>query len=214
MVEARVFISMGTPYTDEHRDFRDKLESFLRDSCDVNPRIIGKNEYPEGSPLTKIKDVMSKCHGVIVVAYERKFLKAGQEKRYGLAPVSLNDEIYTTPWNHIESAMAYTLGLPIYVLCQRGLKEEGLIEDKIDWYVKHLEISSEELNKPDVVQSLNSWIEGRVIPFSKKPNIMRAVEGNSRISDMTPKEIFGILAVLIATFSAGAALASALPQIF
>src|SRR5271165_7263999 len=112
MTECRVFISMGTPYTTEYMAFRDRLEQFLRDGCGVDPRIIGKNEYPSGSPLQKIKDVMTTCSGVVIVAYERKYVQIGAEKRKGESPTAIEEEIYTTPWNHIESAMAYSLGIP------------------------------------------------------------------------------------------------------
>ena len=61
MAEPRVFVSMGSPYTAELLAFRDALETLLRDRCGVDPRIIGKNEYPTGSPLTKIIEVMREC---------------------------------------------------------------------------------------------------------------------------------------------------------
>ena len=116
METPRIFISMGTPYTEQYSQFRDELELFLRDTCKVDPRIIGKNEYPSGSPLEKIREVMRGCHGVLVVAYERKFLEAGIEKRGGAAPQQLNGLTYTTAWNHIESAMVFSFGLPLYII--------------------------------------------------------------------------------------------------
>src|SRR5687768_38611 len=100
MAEARIFISMGTPYTAAFEQFRSALENFLRVQCHVNPRIIGVNEYPAGNPLTKICEVMKGCHGVIVVAYERKYLESGIEKRSGDNPTPLRKKAYTTPWNH------------------------------------------------------------------------------------------------------------------
>jgi hypothetical protein len=147
MAAPRVFVSMGTPYTEEFGKFRDELDSLLRNTCGVDPRIIGKNEYPAGNPLTHIYDVMRSCHGVIVVAYERKFLESGVEKRGGDAAQSISRRTYTTPWNDIESAMAYSLGIPLYVLCQKGLSEEGLIESKLDWFVQYVEISPAALRK-------------------------------------------------------------------
>ncbi|MCR5869796.1 MULTISPECIES: hypothetical protein [unclassified Sphingomonas] len=214
MAEARIFISMGTPYTDEQRRFRDDLETFLRDTCGVNPRIIGKNEYPDGNPLTKIKSVMSQCHGVIVVAYERKFLETGKERRVGPTPSDLTQRAYTTPWNHIESAMAYTLGIPLYILCENGLTEEGLIESKLDWYVQRIAVRSDELARPDVRQSLQGWVANRVAPLSRRPRILRTIEGNVKLSDMTPKEMLGALAIIVAAFTTGATVATLVPQLF
>src|ERR1700682_5210130 len=118
MAAPRIFVSMGTPYSDRYLQFRDELETFLRNRCKVERGIMGKSAYPDGSPLEKVRDVMRDCHGVIVVAYERKYLQSGVEKRGGKAPITLQDRAYTTPWNHIESAMAFSLGLPLYVICE------------------------------------------------------------------------------------------------
>ncbi|MEY2884149.1 MAG: hypothetical protein RL490_1873 [Pseudomonadota bacterium] len=214
MAEARVFISMGTPYTETQSRFRDALETFLREKCKIDPRIIGKNEYPDGNPLTKIRTVMSQCHGVIVLAYERKYLESGFEKRSGKMPLTISNRSYTTPWNHIESAMAFTMGLPLYILCQTDLTEEGLIESKLDWYVQRIDIEPAEFNRIEISRSLESWIENRVIPLSKKPRMLKTVEGSLKFSEMTPKEIFGALAIIAGAFSLGVTAALMLPKVF
>lgn len=214
MPAPRVFISMGTPYTDQYSRFRDALEAFLRDQCGADPRIIGKNEYPAGNPLTKIKTVMESCSGVIVVAYERKFVGSGAEKRNSENQQVITEQIYTTPWNHVESAMAYTLGLPIYVICQNGLTQEALIESKLDWYVQYCEINADILKDQRTAASIKTWIDERVTPFSKRSKFWKALQGTLRLSEMTPKEILGALGVLIAAFSLGAAAMKAFPKFF
>src|SRR5262249_26166496 len=147
----RVFVSMGSPYTDQYSAFRNELEALLRDLCHVDPRIIGKNEYPTGSPIQHINNVMRTCDGVMIIAYERKMVQAGVEKRGGHAERQIVNETFTTPWNHIESAIAYSLALPIYIIAQRGLTEEGLIESKADWYVQTIAFEPGELRKQEVL---------------------------------------------------------------
>ncbi|ABC62859.1 hypothetical protein [Erythrobacter litoralis] len=214
MAAPRVFISMGTPYSSESQAFRDTLEAVLRDQCGVDPRIIGKNEYPDGNPLSKIKSVMSQCDGVVVVAYERKFLADGTEKRASSVPVPLQSQIYTTPWNHIESAMAYSLGIPLYILCQRGLSEEGLIETKVDWYVQYVDLDPAELHKADVLSSMRNWVTTRVIPRKKTPKLLKSLDGRTKFSEMTPREIWSIIGVLAAVFGLGVGAANLLPGLF
>jgi hypothetical protein len=213
MVAARVFVSMGTPYTEEYSRFRDDLEAFLYNICAVDARIVGKNEYPSGSPLIHIREVMRSCHGVIVVAYERKFLESGIEKRGGDVAQKISQRTYTTPWNHIESSMAYSLGLPLYILCQRGLSEEGLIESKLDWYVQYLEISSAGLREPAVAESLRSWVNTRVLPNSKKPRSLLSTQGLVKFSEMTPDELLKFLGLLAAAFFLGAITSAAFPAL-
>jgi hypothetical protein len=204
MALPRVFISMGTPYTQPYRQFRDELETFLRNSCGVDPRIVGKNEYPSGSPLAHIRSVMGECAGVIIVAYERKYLETGMEKRGADSPQKLENRIYTTPWNHIESAIAYSLGLPLYIFCQKGLCEEGLIENKIDWYVQYVDIGPGILSKPELSDSLRAWINTRVIPASKKSKMLDTLKGHVKFAEMTPLELWSFIGMLIAVWLLGA----------
>lgn len=214
MEAPRVFISMGTPFTEQYSKFRDELESLLRDRCNVNPRIIGKNEYPAGNPLSHIRNVMRECHGIVIVAYERTLIKTGIEKRGGQDAKEINGRTYTTPWNHIESAIAYSLSLPIYVLCQHGLTEEGLIESKIDWYVQYVDIVPQALSKPEIVESIRSWINSRVVPLARKPRMLEAIRGNLKLAEMSPKEVLGLVGMFSATFVLGAGAAMAFPKIF
>jgi hypothetical protein len=214
MSAPRIFISMGSPYNDEYLQFRDALEEFLRNHCKADPRIIDKNEYPSGNPLDKIREVMRTCHGVIVVAYERKYIERGTEKRGSERAIQLSKQSYTTPWNHIESAMAYTLDLPIYIICQNGLVAEGLIETKMDWYVLNSEISKSIFTKTQTVESIKSWVEARVLSRSRVSRTSRAIRGQLKISEMTPKELFAAVGILAGSFTAGATAATLLPKLF
>jgi hypothetical protein len=210
----RIFISMGTPYAPKYVEFRAALERFFRDDCDADPRILGVNEYPSGNPLQKIHDVMRTCHGVVIVAYERKYIGSGTEKRTAPAPIALDQRTYTTPWNHIESALAYSLDLPIYIICENGLTEEGLIETKVDWYVQRIDFTPDQLREPGVSQSIRAWIDDRVRPLADKPRAFKAIEGSLKLSEMTPKELWGVGAGIAAVFAAGVAAGRFLPHLF
>jgi len=203
---------MGTPFTEQYAKFRDELETLLRDRCGVNPRIIGKNEYPSGSPLSHIREVMRECHGVVVVAYERTFLESGIEKRGGPTETNINKRAYTTPWNHIESAIAYSLSLPLYILCQHELTEEGLIESKVDWYVQYVDLLPGVLSKPEISESIRSWVNSRVIPQARKPRRLQALLGGLKLSEMTPNELLVLVGTFSATFLLGAGAAAFFPN--
>jgi hypothetical protein len=211
MTPPRVFISMGTPYTAAYKQFRDELETFLRDNCGVDPRIVGKNEYPTGSPLAHIRSVMRQCAGVIIVAYERKYLETGVEKRGAEAAQKLKNRTYTTPWNHIESAIAYSLDLPLYIFCQTGLCEEGLIEAKLDWYVQHVDFEPGVLLRPDVSESIRAWVNTRVIPTSKRSNIFESLKGHVKFAEMTPLELWAFFGMLFAMWLLGAEMGPFIP---
>jgi hypothetical protein len=209
----RVFVSMGTPYTENYTRFRDELETLLRNSCGVDPRIIGKNEFPSGSPLAHIRAVMRQCAGVIIVAYERKYVETGMERRGGDGATKVEKRTYTTPWNHVESAIAYSLELPLYIFCQNGLSEEGLIESKVDWYIQHIDMVPGALSKPELVESIRAWVNTRVVPRSNKSSILRSLQGHVKFSEMTPHEIWTFFGIIAAAFLAGAVLSSKFPTL-
>ncbi|MCX7380005.1 MAG: hypothetical protein NT133_00990 [Alphaproteobacteria bacterium] len=203
MAFPRVFVSMGTPYNEKYVQYRDALEIVLRDRCNVDPRIIGKNEHPPGNPLLKIRDVMMGCDGVLIVAYERKFVEHGIERRGGHGEQKLAGRSYTTPWNHVESAMAFALGKPIYIIRETGLQEEGLIETKSDWYVHTADFLVDSINSPAFVDSIRSWVEERVVPQSKKPKGLFSIASKLKLSEMTGEELAIFLTIVTLAFSLG-----------
>ena len=203
MKRPKIFISMGTPYNDKYREFRDELEDILRSSCDADPKIIGKTEYPEGNPLNKIKEVMSDCDGVLIVAYERKFVQNGQEKRNSNLAGKIADETYTTSWNHVESAMAFAMGIPLYIICEKGLKEEGLIESKIDWFVQYIDFDKAKLRAPEVIKSLQSWVSKTRTRKKKSNSVMKILTGDVSLSEMKIKEITVTMSLVASIFTAG-----------
>jgi len=211
MATPRVFVSMGTPYKPELIEFRDALESLLRDRCGVDPRIMLKNEYPSGSPLEKIAETIRTCDGVIVVANERKFVESGFEKRGSSNEHLLKEARYTTAWNHIESALAYAYGVPLYIISEKGLRAEGLIESKADWYVLELEFNTNSLHDPLVLDSLRAWIDHRVKTKSSQPKPHKIELLSVRVADFTVHDWIVISALAVGLMLAGAALEHAFP---
>jgi hypothetical protein len=51
-----------------------------------------------------------------------------------------------TVWNQIEAALGYSRGHPLLVICENGLRSEGLLEKGYDWYVQWLDIDPREVD--------------------------------------------------------------------
>ena len=96
---------------------------------------------------------MRECHGAIVVAFERTYFESGIEKK----KIDLKSVRYTTPWNQIEASLAFGFGIPIIVLMEPGLREEGLLEQKFDWYVDQVNNSAAGLSDKNVRNRLMAW---------------------------------------------------------
>ena len=153
MDKKSVFVSMGFPYTEPQKEFRAALHDLLR-SCGVEPRIMNYTDFPKGNPAKDVSAVMGQCHGVVVVAFERTYFESGIEKKQQEALKSIR---YTTPWNQIEAAMALALKLPIFVLIEPGLRQEGLIDRGFDWYLDQISISAAGLSDQGVRSRIMAW---------------------------------------------------------
>lgn len=95
-------------------------------------------QFSSVQPLKKIEEVMRECAGTIIIAFERVFVERGCELRGGENEKFWEGERLPTVWNQIEAAMAYGMAHPLLVLCEAGLRIEGLLDDRYDWYVQRI----------------------------------------------------------------------------
>jgi hypothetical protein len=159
---------------------------------------------------------MRSCSGVAIVAFERVFAPVAEDKgraedEHHLHPLSL-----TTIWNQIEAAMAYTLGMPILVLAEEGLRDEGLLADRYDWTVEWLDLNMNAWMQPRCRGVIADWAE-QVRQFAESRNdaANRELRNEDKsIDEKTISELLGELkpsqarAVVAGSFAALAALTS------
>jgi hypothetical protein len=126
-----VFLSYPKPCESTQQDFIDVMCGYLGDRGFV-PRTLGVTDYDVDAPLKAIRRLMLESNGLITVAFRRTYL-ANATGNYrtnitGLKSYSLKDVWLTSPWAHIEPAMAYQIGLPIMILRETGVIEEGILQ--------------------------------------------------------------------------------------
>lgn len=154
----QVFLSVGRVATAEQDAFLGRLETKLR-VLGLDPRTIGRNTFSSGQPLDRIKETMKASSGLIVLAFERTRAQRGVEIRSAKeTPYTFTERRYATPWHHIELAMANMLGLPILVVLEKGVHEEGLLEDKYGWYVYRTKLELQYLETPEFSGLLDHWL--------------------------------------------------------
>jgi hypothetical protein len=178
----------------------------------MEPRVIDTTDFSTGNPLKDISTVMRECQGVIVVAFERTSFDHGLEKRQSQLEKPLQAVRYTTPWSQIEAAIAYALGLPIIVMLERGVREEGLLEEKYDWRIDRLDISADTIHDNMVRGRLMAWcrkLEGEKPLVAGKPptEIRDRIDAEMKIADLlkmlTIKTAVGLCALLVGIFVIG-----------
>ncbi len=179
-----IFISVGRTFNKNHEDFVSGLEDYLR-ANGMNPRAIGRSDFSHKNPLKFIEDLMKQCDGAIIIAFERLHVSEGIEKRGSENPIEIKDENIPTAWNQIEAAMSYALGLPLFVLVERGCRNEGLLEAGYDWYVQRITMSRETLQTKSFVGAFVNWkneleqkkSEKKTLPIKQPPDIDKMTLG-------------------------------------
>ena len=151
-----VFVSVGRTSTHQQEAFVRAVEDLLLANS-FNPYALGRNEWSSEQPLRAVSERMEQCNGAVVIAFERTQINHGVEKRGSLDERALRNEKLPTVWNQIEATMAYVLGYPLLVIVEEGLKDEGLLEARYDWYVQHVLLSRESLATPEFQGIFADW---------------------------------------------------------
>lgn len=152
----KVFVSVGRAFTPEQEAFLSAFEHFLTDQG-LAPQIVNRTVFSAGQPLKFIESLMTECAGTVVVAFERLYIREGQEKRGSEAERPLQEVKVPTVWNHIEAAMAYVLKHPILVVVEDGLRSDGLLEAGYDWYVQTIPLDPARLADREFVGRFSDW---------------------------------------------------------
>jgi hypothetical protein len=192
----QVFLSVGRVATPEQKTFLDKLEDKLR-KRGVEPRTLGRNTFTSGQPLDKIKEEMRKSRGLLVLAFERlRFPSGGTELRLGESAASLPERCYATPWHHIELAMASILGLPTFVLLERSVHQEGLLEEKYGWYVHRVTLDPSALDADEFTGILDDWCKRVASTVTAKIDV-GDLSVRELVVNMRPAQVRAALVALV-----------------
>lgn len=209
MEQPKVFISVGGTSTPTQEDFVKSIEDRLR-SENLIPNTIGRNTFSSDSPLKSIKGLMDECSGILVIALERTYFEAGIEKRGSPNEITLSTTKFATPWNQIESAIAYAKNLPILVIVEEGIRAEGLLEKGNDWYVMTAKPNQSSISTVEFNGVLASW-KSKVKALSLSKNNTAAEKRKvvpdeltigDLVSNMKPAQLWGVLGAIIALMAA------------
>jgi hypothetical protein len=114
-------------------EFIDSIKTIL-DSKGFLARTLGVTDYDMEEPLTAIRRLMLECNGVITIAFRRTLIIEGTIRSTsdnGETETSLKNIWLTSPYSHIEPAMAFQVGLPVLILREKGVIADGVLEKGI-----------------------------------------------------------------------------------
>jgi len=121
-----VFVSSPTALNEEQTASRAVLMRFL-DELNLEPRALGRSDYPSELPLREVLIIARHCAGGIILGYEQFQSTAGTWKRglgkkNGEKKLQPNETVsFPTPWNQLEAGILFGLGLPLLIFREEGI---------------------------------------------------------------------------------------------
>ncbi len=116
----QVFVSRPTTLNTEQRGLLDSI-SDLFNAYNLVPRTVGISNFTNKSPLVAVRAVMKECSGALVLGLRQLRIVRGVEKEGTSLECNRDDFYLPTAWNHIEASMAYSMGMPILLVKERGV---------------------------------------------------------------------------------------------
>jgi len=152
-VSTSVFLSYPKPYNDQQKMFVDNLSQYLSESG-FKPRTLGVTDYDMDAPLKAIRRLMLESNGLITIAFRRTFIQEGITKPTSREETEIHQKWLTSPYSHIEPAMAFQIGLPVLILREQGVMQDGILEKGVlGTYMPEFDLN---LSTADYLSS-NEW---------------------------------------------------------
>lgn len=124
-----IYISHATPHTSQQCRFIQDVKDYFR-GFDMLCENVYVSDYRY--VMESIRDKIKTCCGIVIVAYERKYMTSAIHKRGadlpGVTTEVMTNVSETTPFIHIEAAMAMAYDLPVIVLKEKGILAEGVLD--------------------------------------------------------------------------------------
>lgn len=112
-----VFVSCPTQLNAAQNRSREVVLGLLGD-LQLEPRALGRSDYPKDVPLKEVYVIAKHCHGGVILGFEQFRATAGTWKRgtKERANVARSKPIsFATPWNQLEAGILFGLNLPLLI---------------------------------------------------------------------------------------------------
>lgn len=135
-----MFVSCPTSLSDTQEASR-KLILRELDRANLEPRALGRSDYPTELPLREVYLLAKHCSGGVILGFEQFLAQSGTWKRDTpeTKPLSATAP-FPTPWNHLEAGILYSLGLPLLVFAEEGVTGGVLDRGVTDVFIHRMPV--------------------------------------------------------------------------
>lgn len=131
----RVFLSRPNPFLNEHQYFLDKLQEML-DEADLKTLTLQADNYDLTDSINYLRGMIRQCYGIIIVSFKQIYIEKGKKKKGGRAnpqyffpeEIDVSGQALTSPFCHIEGTIGILNDLPLLIINEEGVREEGIIK--------------------------------------------------------------------------------------
>jgi hypothetical protein len=110
-----VFVSCPTSLSPEQDSARKIIMHHLK-RYRLEPRALGRSDYPTEFPLKEVLVIARHCAGGIILGFEQFRSLSGISKPGAPDEKRLGNEVsFPTPWNDLEAGILFGLGLPLLI---------------------------------------------------------------------------------------------------
>jgi len=129
-----VFVSCPTNLNNVQDQSRDRILRELG-RLQLEPRALGRSDYPSEFPLREVYVIAKHCSGGIILGFQQFIATVGvwkngtkeQTRLFRGKPVH-----FPSPWNHLEAGILFGLQLPILIFREEsvrgGVFDEGVTD--------------------------------------------------------------------------------------
>lgn len=128
-----LFVSkLGTLDSTQRKQFDSSIAA-LKKLGDVDIQKIERDQYSNVSQLTDVSTRLQKCDGCVIFAFGYLNVVNGliHEHVEGEDREKINNKLYSSPWLHIEAALANGRQMPCLIIYDKNLCRDGMFEDNI-----------------------------------------------------------------------------------
>ena len=130
-----IFLSRPNPFTNRQMNFLNNLERFLN-TQNMRGVTLKAKDYNPYESLSCINELIKRCYGIIIVAFGQSYIDNGSSKRGAIPNTQFFDSEekridnlwITSPFCHIEGAIAFSNKIPLLIIEQENIKVEGVLK--------------------------------------------------------------------------------------
>lgn len=116
-----VFVSCPTILNEKQKAWRNLIDEKL-ELMKLEPRTLGREDYPTDYPLREVYSIARHCAGGIIIGFSQFETESGVWKKETESEKEQNGLIaFSSPWNQLEAGILFGLKLPLLIFREENI---------------------------------------------------------------------------------------------